>query len=224
MRIKWGAMVTEGRGKLGGHVASKARSGATFFTKPRPNLTTSQYSSRQRAYFAQLSRGWSSLTAAQIQAWNDAVQLFRYTDIFGDSRVLSGKALYQKLNLNLLLSAQPTLADPPVPSLVPSNPLASVMLNTVTGGISYQGSVTGSSKVALLYATPPLSLGTSYYSDRLVLLGTAITNPAGNWNPGIIYGPRLGLPSTNSIVYAAARTVNAFGQVSPLSSIKATLV
>jgi hypothetical protein len=36
MKMKFGAIVTEGRGKIGGHVASKNKSGAYLRTKVTP--------------------------------------------------------------------------------------------------------------------------------------------------------------------------------------------
>lgn len=43
MKIKWGMMMTDGRGKLGGQVASKNRAGAYVRTKVTPvNPRTTQ--------------------------------------------------------------------------------------------------------------------------------------------------------------------------------------
>lgn len=210
-------MVTEGRGKLGGHVASKAKSGATFFTKPRPNLTTSQYSSRQRAYFAQLSRGWSSLTAAQIQAWNDAVGLFRYTDIFGDSRTLSGKALYQRLNMNLLLTGQTLLSLPPVPGPTGVPVIDSFSVSTATGSVNLQTPNANANALVLIYATPILSTGVRYWSDQLALLGYLQLNAGGDGTLTNGYSNRYSLPAAGVNIGLAYRIIASTGQASAMA-------
>jgi hypothetical protein len=115
MRVKYGSIVTDGSGKLGGHVASKGRSGSVIRTKvtgtnPR---TTAQNSTR--ALLGSLAAGWSSLTEEERQSFDSAVDKFKSTDIFGDVHNPSGYTLYIKLNYHLLaagLSINTTCPDP----------------------------------------------------------------------------------------------------------------
>ena len=117
MKMKWGALVVDGRGKIGGQVASKNRSGAYLRTKvttvnPR---STSQISVRNR--LAGLSQGWRGLSAANRAAWNGAVADFAKTNIFGDLVNPTGFNLYQRLNNNLLRIGESALSTPPHPPL-----------------------------------------------------------------------------------------------------------
>jgi len=113
MRVKYGSIITDGSGKLGGHVASKGRSGSVIRTKvtgtnPR---TTAQNSTR--ALLGSLAAGWSSLTEEQRQSFDSAVDKFKSTDIFGDVHNPSGYNLYIKLNFNLISSGAAPITSAP---------------------------------------------------------------------------------------------------------------
>src|SRR6056297_1703187 len=113
MKIKWGALVVDGRGKIGGHVASKNRGGSYLRTKTTPVNPQSTAQTNVRSIFGQISQGWSGLTASQIEGWNNAVSEYSQTDIFGDLKNPSGKALYQRLNQSLLLVGEGLLTEAP---------------------------------------------------------------------------------------------------------------
>lgn len=82
MKIKWGALVVDGRGKIGGQVASKNGAGAYMKNKVTPANPQTADQTSARALFGVISAGWSSLTAAQIAAWNGAVADWTSTNIF----------------------------------------------------------------------------------------------------------------------------------------------
>ena len=77
MKILWGALVVDGRRKIGGQVASKNRGGAYMRNKVTPvnPQTAAQTAIRNR--LAGLSQAWRALTAAQRAAWNGAVGTLR---------------------------------------------------------------------------------------------------------------------------------------------------
>lgn len=118
MKAKWGALVVDGRGKIGGHVASKNAAGAYFRTKVTPSNPQTSYQQNQRAAFTGLSQSWRALTPAQRNAWNSAVGDFKKTDVFGDIKTPSGFNLYMRLNGNLVNIGQTKITVPPLPSAV----------------------------------------------------------------------------------------------------------
>ena len=120
MKMKFGAIVTDGRGKVGGHVASKNRAGSYLRSKVTPvnPRSLSQVNVRQR--LSTLSIAWRGLTASQRLQWNRAVENFAKTDIFGDLRNPSGFNLFQRLNNNLLSTGSAQINVPPTPVAVPS--------------------------------------------------------------------------------------------------------
>lgn len=111
MKIKWGALAVDGRGKIGGHVASKNRSGAYLRTKVTPVNTFSVRRQSVRAMFGQISRKWGALTRVQQQSFNERVKDYMRSDIFGDQREMSGKNLHQALNSNLYNVGLPMLDE-----------------------------------------------------------------------------------------------------------------
>lgn len=215
MLIKWGAMVVDGSGKLGGHIASKNRGGQYFKTKVTPVNPQTPFQTTNRAYFAQLSQGWSSLTAAQIRGWNEAVELFRYTNVFGDLKSLSGKSLYQQLNQNLLLTGQATIDDAPEPVAVPA-PTAL----EATGAVAvpaFDIATTGASTGSQLFvrATPILSNGTTFIKNRLRAVQTAAGGNDVSLDILADYTTRFEAPTEGANIWVAVKAVNANGQASP---------
>jgi hypothetical protein len=118
MKAKFGAIVVDGRGKLGGHVASKNRAGSYFRTKVTPVNPKSTAQVLARARLITPAIAWSGLTAAQRLAWNVAVPLWQRTDIFGDLKAPSGFNLYVKLNNNLAQIGVAPISIPPLPAAI----------------------------------------------------------------------------------------------------------
>ena len=94
MKIKYGAIIVDGSGKIGGHVASKNRSGSYLRTKTTPSNPNTTAQAQARSVLASLSTGWGVLTDDQRKSWNDAVGDYAKTDIFVDFKNPSGINLY----------------------------------------------------------------------------------------------------------------------------------
>lgn len=216
-------MVVDGSGKLGGHVASKNRGGQYFKTKVTPVNPQTSFQSINRGYFALLSQGWSSLTAAQIRGWNDAVELFRYSNVFGDLKSLSGKALYQKLNQNLLITGQTVIDDAPTPEAVPA-PLTIVATGAVAVpafDIVCTGDATGSE--LYVRATPVLSNGTTFIKNQLREVQVETGASAQTIDILASYTARFQAPAAGDNIWVSVKAVNAIGQASPELIAQATI-
>lgn len=223
MKIKFGAIVTDGRGKLGGHVLAKNRSGNYMRTKVTPVNPQTSYQQAQRSALGTLSSGWSGLTSSQRAAWDAAVGDFQKTDIFGDLKSPTGKNLYTGLNRNLLNAGQATITSPPSPDTIPAIVIASAAYSL--GGTSFDIVTTGDSSGAFVqaWATPPLSAGTTFVKNRLRLLQSdAGANPL-TADIYAAYIARFGVPPVGSNVYVAMRVVNAGGEAGVISTFQATI-
>ena len=100
--IKWsGIAVVDGRNKVGGTVFATGRGGAFARNKVTPINRRSASQSTARSLFAYFSQLWRTLTDAQRATWNALAENVTYNNIFGDAKKWSGKALYQRLNINL---------------------------------------------------------------------------------------------------------------------------
>jgi len=184
MKAKFGAIVVDGRGKIGGHVASKNRAGSYFRTKVTPVNPQSSAQTTVRNRFSGLSSGWRSLTADQRESWNSAVADFAKTDIFGDLRHPTGAALYQRLNNNLLTCGEAAITTPPAALAVDA--FTSLSLAAEDGTVAESLSLTFAPNVAAdhlvkVFATPPLSAGKNFVKSeyRLIeILANSASSPA----------------------------------------------
>lgn len=181
MKIKFGALVVAGRGKIGGHVASRNRAGAYLRTKVTPVNPGTTYQAAVRNRLACISTDWRDLTAAQRVAWNAAVSDYAKTDIFGDIRNPSGFNLHQKLNNNLVNCSEAKITAPPLPEAVCAftsvSLAADYTLQTVT--LTYAPAIPADHK-ALVFGTPAISPGISFVKSeyrQFDVIATADASP-----------------------------------------------
>jgi len=179
MKMKFGAIIVDGRGKIGGHVASKNRAGAYLRTKVTPvnPQTTAQLFVRNR--FTGLSQAWRGLTQANRDAWNAAVSDYQKTDIFGDLRNPTGFNLYQRLNNNLLNIGESAIASPPLPDVVQAVVLTSIAAAAGAGTLAatYAPEIDAATKVKV-FATAPQSAGKSFVKSEYRQIDVIITADA----------------------------------------------
>lgn len=180
-KAKFGMVVTDMRGKLGGQVFTKNRGGAVVRTKVTPSNGQSPAQSTVRNRFTSLSQAWRGLTQAQRDAWNAAVINFQRTDVFGDLRSPSGLNLYQRLNNVLLSVGETAISTPPLPSEVANSYATAVSAAVATPALSVTLNATIPANTAVkLFATAPMSAGREFVKSqfRLIdILDAAATSP-----------------------------------------------
>jgi hypothetical protein len=221
-KIKLGAIVVAMSGKLGGHVFATNKGGAYMRTKTTPNNPQTSFQTVVRNIFATLSSAWSGLTAGQRLSWNTAVEAYKRTDIFGDLKVPSGKALHQRLNQNLVLKLQAALTNAPLPAPVLTAQLLSIVFDTVSVcDLTFDD--TPVSGDVLVYATPPVSLGTSFVKNKLRYIATTAAITVDVLGVYADYDTRLGAPVVGEKIFFGIRFMNANGEVSPIQ-IKEVIV
>jgi hypothetical protein len=181
MKVKYGAIITEGRGKINGFVASRNRGGAYLRTKVTPVNPGTSFQSTVRSRLATNAQAWKGLTAAQRAAWNASVKDFAKTDIFGDLKNPSGFNLYCSLNNNLANAGQSLLTDPPVPAAVVN--LTGLVLTAAKGtpalSLAADDDVDAGSTI-LVFGTPALSPGKSFakpFYRQFSTLAASATTP-----------------------------------------------
>lgn len=193
MKMKFGAIVVDGRGKIGGHVASKNRGGAYLRTKVTPVNPSTPYQQGVRNRLSGLSSGWRGLTAAQRSAWNNAVSDFAKTNIFGDLKNPSGFNLYQKLNNNLLNVSQSAISAPPaaeaVDAMTSFSAAAANGAQTVT--LTYAPAIAADHSV-IVRATPALSPGVSFVKSEFRQIDVILTADASPFSIETEYTAKFG--------------------------------
>lgn len=225
MLIKFGSIVVNGRGKLGGHVYSKNRGGSYIRTLQTPSNPQTSFQQEGRGVFTQLTQDWSALTEKERKAWNDAVVDFPRTDIFGDTRQLSGKGLYISINRELLLINKAKVNNPPQKTTlsVPSELDVAIDLSGSTMTVTGQfGSGTAITDNMVLKATPKITAGTSNFKNKLVTLavGLNIDDPAALFTA---YQDRFGDIVDGDTIGFSIYEINDSGVRSPQVTTKTTV-
>lgn len=222
-KIKFGMMMTDASGKLGGQVFSKNRGGAYVRTKVTPSNPQTTAQMLVRGIFASISSSWSSLTESARLSFNNLVNDYARTDIFGDLRNPSGKALFQRLNQNLEISGQAQITTCVPPTEVPFANVVSALgdVSATSLDVETDGDTTGSKVV--VWATPSLSQGTTFVKNKLRQVQVFTGAAAGTFDLYDAYVAKFGIPAAGDNIYVGVRVINANGQASPLETIKAVI-
>lgn len=170
MKVKFGSIVVDGRGKIGGHVLAKNRSGNYMRTKVTPVNPQSSEQLSIRNRFTGLSQAWRGMSQAVRDAWNAAVANFSSTDQFGDIKLLSGFNLYQKLNNNLMQVGQAALELPPLLQSVQQLSISALVSTFADISITLSAAVDAKTAVKV-YATPPQSPGKVFVKSEYRIIG-----------------------------------------------------
>ena len=215
MKIKFGAIVVAGSGKIGGHVASKNRAGAYMRTKVTPVNGQTAFQSAVRNLFSSISSAFRALTVNQIKSWNDAVVNFKNTNIFGDVVHPSGFNLYQRLNNNLVRIGEAMIDEPPLPVSLPE--IVTAVASQVHAGatlITFTTDPDITASVVEISATPPLSPGKSFVKSELRLIGMMPTIAAHVTTLTALYATKFGGPGAagQKVFFSLKQVSNVTGQ------------
>lgn len=215
-KIKFGMMMTDARGKLGGQVFSKNRSGAYVRTKVTPVNPQTTFQQSNRSLLGSLSSGWSNLTQVQRNSWNSAVEAWQKTNVFGDLQKPTGKNLFTGLNkvrsANFPESAMLVLP----PAKEEFNVVVIASASYIVGSGAFTVTMSGAFTEGATFevrATGNISAGTSYIKNLLRGLGNAfVVSPEGVLTITSAYQTRFGSLSNGSKVGIEVREVRENGQ------------
>lgn len=222
-KIKFGMMMTDARGKLGGQVFSKNNAGNYVRTKVTPNNPQSIAQSSARALFSAISQQWSGLSQAVRDSFNSAVADWSRTDIFGDLRNPTGKNLFQRLNNQAQSAGLPPVVTVPAKLTMPDDIVSAVVIAVGAGTLTLTGANTSASTQIMLSATAPLTQGTKFVKNRLANIANFAGDNATPATEYASYTAKYGAPVANDNVYVGIKYVLATGQASPVQIIKASV-
>lgn len=184
MKIKYSALVMGVSGKLNGSVGATNKGGAYLRNKGVVSNPNTAAQSAVRQNFGSLSSAFRGLGAENIAAWNAAAANFPIIDRLGDTRFVSGLALFVQLNTNLGTIGVAPLTAPPAKQPFPILALTAFVINFPLGGGLGAVSVTtvtdrltdGDFKIIYKF-TPGVSAGISNAKNQLRLVSTATVVP-----------------------------------------------
>ena len=109
---------------------------------PTGQTTTAQVV--RRASMSKITKSYKTLTAAQMQAWENLAQHCSGASVFGQKAELSGINLYVRLNANRVMAGEAIVADAPLGQVaVPNVEYSDISVTPqliVFGGIKHQSS------------------------------------------------------------------------------------
>ena len=216
MKIVWGALVTEGRGKAGGTVASRNKAGNFFRNRVTPTNPQTASQTENRATFSDLASQWRGLTNEQRTAWNAAAPDFPYQDALGQTKVYSGFQLFMKLNQSLLSAGVPTtLTSPPSKSELPTLTIVSAVFDLTNPTTVSDASITFSATSLphgwrlQVSATPGLSQGVmSAPKSQLRVISSPTAIVTGVLDVETAYLAKYGIPDEDTKVFFYVEAVN----------------
>lgn len=218
-RIKFGMMMTDARGKLGGHVFTKAKSGATIRTKVTPLNPKTSAQSEARSALGANSQTWRLLSETQRLAWNSAAQEVSKTNAFGDTYFPSGKNYFTAVNNNIRNVGGVVLLDPPALVNMPGLTSVEVDFDLLAEQIDIATNFVGDEDHIILVcnATSGQSAGRYNFSGKYRKFnGYALAGLPQNTAIYDDYVSKFGVPSARQKVSFEFYLVNPdTGQVSP---------
>ena len=190
------------------------KKGSSFSTMKRYTQAGNPNSSQQQAVrnsFAGTSAGWSALTEAQRQLWNDAAPDWGTSGIFGDKKQ-SGKNLYTGCNVVLALAGMPAI-------LTPSNKamIAQIEFIFIGSDFSLNATVTAGTvnNTLQLLVSKPQTAGTSKCEKLSILKNFPLNaSRADEW--GSEFVDKFGNAPIGSKVFYEVRAISQGGNVSTL--------
>lgn len=160
MKLKFGAIITEGVGKLGGHDFINSRYGPNLRTRSLRTSKVSQPESFRKGILRKVSTGWRELTQVQRDAWNNWADSIDWNNSFYGTIKLSGEQLFCKINALYYNWSGIAWSNPPAFSNTVQSQFTSVTVYGSGGPlILYWENWVPVNSWLYIWATPPLSQG-----------------------------------------------------------------
>lgn len=209
-KILYSALVSDMRNKLNGSVMSKNRYGNYIRNKVTPTnpQTTSQVAARNR--LATWSQGWRGITQSQRNGWITGASSFPIIDIFGNSKILAGNALYTQLNVNLALIGATDIDDLPTPVAIPALTALSVTAAFGTPAVSivFAPTPVPTGFKLLIEATPPIEPSRLFVKNQFRVLTTVAAAGTSPVNALTAYAAKFGNPVIGKVIYVRAKLIS----------------
>jgi hypothetical protein len=213
-KINFGNIVADARGKVGGVVMSKNKSGAYTRTKVTPVNPRTVAQQAARASFGSLSQAWSGvLTSSQRAQWVSYAQTYPRRDIFGNSLTLNGLNMFLSLGAVANLIGVGYYTSPPAYGGINPETYDPTFTSLTTGlvKITLTGLSGSTAPYVYVFATKSLPAGRSVTpSDYRYIYSEA--EPAGPppvlIDLSAVYLAKFGAPIVGSVIYAQAATAD----------------
>lgn len=173
--LKFGAIITDSRGSLGGHSFKWSRYGSVGLHKPQGPRRRTPLQSTVRASFEFLSRyWWDSLTPTQRTDWRALAAANPLPNRWGEDFPLTGLAFFLRVNLRLGRAGAGFMFTAPADQTVDTLTSASIAItSTPTASLTFGPSPVPTDHVLVVRASPQLSPGIASAPHRKGFIAAA---------------------------------------------------
>jgi len=189
--VKFGAMIADARGSIGGTVFARNRGGAYVRNRTTPINPQSTRQTAVRSLLASLTNLWSTtLTQAQRDAWTLYATNVPLVNSLGESRNVTGINMYVRAN-SLILDTGGTRADD-APTIFTVGPTITPTFTVDAANDELDITDLGSYDLAtgpvnlLISAGNPVQAGVNFYKSPFRKVGAELCVETSNEPP---YGP-----------------------------------
>lgn len=175
--VKFGAGVSEMRGKEGGVIYSRNAYGAYMKTKVSPTNPQTSYQQTQRSLMGTLAQLWATLSAANKAGWDSLGDQVTRINVFGDQTTYKGFGLFMRLNRNLQIIGEDPITTAPTLPTFSNLELTAMSANATTPAITLTFTPTPlqANEYLVVYATPNIVTGRTFVKNlyRFILADDA---------------------------------------------------
>lgn len=214
MKVKFGLVVTDGAGKLGGHLVTENKTGKIIRENRKPVQCYSKSQKIAKGIFAKNSQTWRELTGAEIYVWNAAAVNWKYTNRFGDAKELSGQQLFMQLNGNILGVGGNILTVPPVKVAVSEIESIEIIVTNLEFKVDCVASTVLDNEIIVVEATKSLRKSIFYVKDKFRKMDEAENVGNNEFDIYSEYVEKFGSPVVGQKIFVKVYVVNKItGQV-----------
>lgn len=223
--VKFGSIVTDIKGKLGGHAFQKGNQSHVLRTNSKPTLTQTLNNTRAQARVNQAIAAYSQLEDSLKLTWHNVAQSYTFKNRFSDNVTYTGRQLFLFLNNNLLKANSPMVLNPTGLTPDMSTPVFTSLTFDIPNETTISvgtGSVAGSRYVYNIQRLSRGSIGPN--PNKYTRLQNApLTNFVSNtiWNPYVL---RFGPPAIGDNIWCSVYLVNEWGFKSYDIAVKCIII
>ena len=192
-------------GKRGLNVSQGGRCGQISRALVIPANPRTENQLNRRQVLGTMAHNWRTITEQQRIAWNTAAKTTQSRARLGQSGPLTGAQLYIKVNCNLSIVSEPTVATPPAVPAFESNVVNGIELTNPGGVVAIKLACAGDSAAFnLVWASPPQSAGRFAVND-FYYLGELPEIVGGKANITALYTAKFGAPAAGQKVFVRSK-------------------
>lgn len=206
--VKYGALISEARGKEAGIVFSRNSYGGYIKQKVSPVNPQTSYQQEQRALLGGAAQAWAGLDESEKLAWKELGQQMLRVNRFGDQTYFTGFNAFVKVYRNLTLLGNAPINKPATIQTIPALTVTPDF-DTVALNLDFTPDPLGADLHVVIDCTPPIISGRRFVKNFYRTVKVSAANVTGTVNLATDYAARFSaLPAAGNFVGIRCRVVD----------------